>query len=79
VLTLAGKPRDNKELSTFSITSLQIDNTLSIISNTFLEREKTKLKKAKLCAKDKTVLVNNKLIKFNRGKISLAKSDIVLT
>jgi hypothetical protein len=69
----------DKGPSTFGLTGLQTDDTLSIVSDAFSEREETELKKAELRAKNKTALVDNNPIEFNGGKISLSKSNVVLT
>ena len=70
----------NKGPNLFSITELQTDNTLSVVTLDFVQQEEDKLQKARFRAKPKTVLLHDNPIKFNGGKIKLVKDNtIVLT
>ena len=69
----------NKEEQTFKITSLQTDDTLSIVTKDFAQREEEELQKAKFCAKGKTILVEKQLIKFNSSSIKRMHNTVILT
>jgi hypothetical protein len=68
----------DKGCKTFGITSLQTDNTLSIVSKDFAQREEVELCKAELYAKDKSILEEGYLLKFNSRKITLVHNTVVL-
>ena len=69
----------DKGLNLFSITRLQTDNTLSVITLDFAQREEDELQKASFCAKAKTILLHKTPIEFNRGKLRLVNNTIILT
>jgi hypothetical protein len=52
-------------LASFSVISLQIDNTLIIADENFALAEEIELKKAKFMAKEREELIINSSIKFN--------------
>jgi hypothetical protein len=65
--------------STFGITGMQTDDTLSFVTPSFSAREEDELQKATFRAKDKTTLSHEKAIEFNGGKIVFQGESIVLT
>jgi hypothetical protein len=68
-------------MKTFGITGLQTDDTLSIVTTEFAQREEEELQKANFRAKPKTLLSHEQPVEFNGGKIQLVrdKSVILLT
>jgi hypothetical protein len=64
---------------TFGMTGLQTDDTLSIVSAAFAQKEKAKLQEAGFRAKPKTILTSTQPLQFNGGKIHLIRDNIALT
>ena len=69
----------NEGTTTFGLTGLQTDDTLSVVTPTFSRREEEELQKAGFRAKPKTILSQNQPIEFNGGKTQLAQDKIILT
>jgi len=63
----------------FGIVGLQIDDTLFLADETFVEAEEAKLQEAKFLAKEREKLTLNTPIKFNGGYIKQEKDSIALT
>ena len=59
----------------FGIVSLQTDNTLILVNDTFAIAKEKELKEAKPLAKDREKLTLNTPIKFNGGYIKLADDN----
>jgi hypothetical protein len=68
----------DKGQETFGLTGLQTDDTLSITTATFSQREQEELNTANFRAKPKTVLSQDNPIEFNGGKISIVQGNITL-
>jgi hypothetical protein len=69
----------NEGQDTFGITGLQTDDTLSISTKSFAQREQEELEAAQFRAKPKTILSESNPVEFNSGKISITKGKISLT
>jgi hypothetical protein len=63
----------------FGITGLQTDDTLSIVTEAFAQREQEQLEAAQFRAKLKTVLSEQNPVEFNGGRISIVQGNIILT
>ena len=59
--------------------SLQTDNTLFLVDETFAEAEQNELHKAKFMAKECEQLIVDTPLKFNSGLIQLVSDGITLT
>lgn len=62
----------------FGITGLQTDDTISIVTQAFAQREEEELQKANFRAKPKTILSQDQPIEFNGGKIVIVQDKIKL-
>jgi hypothetical protein len=65
--------------NSFSVVSLQTNNTLFLADKSFAETEESELHKANFLAKDKKQLTSSTPIKFNSGQIELQNNSILLT
>jgi hypothetical protein len=67
--------------NSFGVVSLQTNNILFLIDNTFTDTEQVELEKAKFIAKERELLTVNTLLKFNSGIIRLLpnRNRITLT
>ena len=65
--------------TTFGMTGLQTDDTLSIVTPEFSRREEEELQRAGFRAKPKTILSHEQPLEFNGGKVKLVRDTIVLT
>lgn len=62
----------------FGMTGLQTDDTLSVVTPLFSQKEEVELGKAKFRAKPKTILTPQEPIEFNGGRIKLVRDQIWL-
>lgn len=69
----------NEGQEVFGITGLQTDDTLSIVTPAFAQREQEQLEAAELRAKPKTLLSEHNAIEFNGSRISISQGKITLT
>ncbi len=63
----------------FGIVGLQTDDTLLLADKLFANTEETKLKEAKLLAKEREKLTENSPLNFNDSQISKKNDSIFLT
>jgi hypothetical protein len=65
--------------TTFGITGLQTDDTISVVTLAFAQREQEELDKANFRAKPKTILTQKQPVEFNGGRIEIVQDNIKLT
>jgi hypothetical protein len=62
----------------FGMTGLQTDDTLSVVTRSFAQREEDQLQLAGFRAKPKTILAEQEPVEFNGGKVQIVQGNVIL-